>query len=625
MRRLRVEMIIVFWLVLFLSLPTIAKSYYHPSISQTFNFLENGDVEVTDIRYFTFSGSFSWAQLDLLLRGVDDIQFQGVWDVDTGSPLRYEVNKQSNSKTIKWYYQADNQTLGFRIQYLLKNPTHRYQDVAEFYWKIIEDDHASIEILDVILQIPQSSPDLFKLFVHTQAQPGEMNFSPDHRRVDFIIEDVPANTFVEARLLVSPQVFSGVHLQNIPRYESILDEEKEAATKELEGDKPSWQANRWIGIGLFLLYISIGILYIILFFVFYIKYGREPKIDYERQYEQEPPRDIPPAFLGVIMNQKALNRNDMGRAFTATLLDLARRGYMTVEEEKMKILFIKKEYLVFTFTEKNMNINSDSELLPFEKDVLSLLQRISNDGQTVSTLEIEKWGKEIPREKSNFLVFIEDWGKLIKNWWENHFFYTYDERAEAKKEHYLIFSVAYFIGGVFLVIFAAINLDFEGSSWLVALSILFFPLIIIFALIARKSLGRWSKEGLLEYRRWTAFKRFITDYSLMKEAPPVLLQIWDRYLIYAVALGVAEKLLKNLKIYIQETGSELSHPGWYQVSYGAVFTVTTLDTLSRLESISRNMANMANLTRALQSSTSVGGGFSSGGGGGGGGGGSSAG
>ena len=84
-------MIIVFWLVLFLSLPTIAKSYYHPSISQTFNFLENGDVEVTDIRYFTFSGSFSWAQLDLLLRGVDDIQFQGVWDVDTGSPLRYEA------------------------------------------------------------------------------------------------------------------------------------------------------------------------------------------------------------------------------------------------------------------------------------------------------------------------------------------------------------------------------------------------------------------------------------------------------------------------------------------------------------------------------------------------------
>jgi len=122
-----------------------------------------------------------------------------------------------------------------------------------------------------------------------------------------------------------------------------------------------------------------------------------------------------------------------------------------------------------------------------------------------------------------------------------------------------------------------------------------------------------------------AFKRFISDYSLMKEAPPVLLQIWDRYLIYAVALGVAEKLLRNLKIYIQETGSELSYPSWYQVSYGTAFTVASLDALSRLESISKSMTNMANLTRALQSSTSVGGGFSSGGGGGGGGGGSSAG
>jgi hypothetical protein len=31
-----------------------------------------------------------------------------------------------------------------------------------------------------------------------------------------------------------------------------------------------------------------------------------------------------------------------------------------------------------------------------------------------------------------------------------------------------------------VVFFAAINLDYEGSSWLVALSILFFPLILIF-------------------------------------------------------------------------------------------------------------------------------------------------
>jgi uncharacterized membrane protein len=111
----------------------------------------------------------------------------------------------------------------------------------------------------------------------------------------------------------------------------------------------------------------------------------------------------------------------------------------------------------------------------------------------------------------------------------------------------------------------------------------------------------------------------------MKEAPPVLLQIWDRYLVYAVALGVAEKLLRNLKIYARETGSELYAPGWYHVPYGTAFTLASLDTLSRLEVISRNMENMANLTRALQSSTSVGGGFSSGGGGGGGGGGSSAG
>lgn len=625
MRKLRIEMIMVLWLVLFLSIPTIAKSYYHPSISQTFHLLENGDVEVTDIRYFAFSGSFSWAQLNLFLKGVKDIQFLGVWDVKSGAPLRYEVEKQSNARAIKWYYQAQDETLGFQIQYLLKSPVNRYQDVAEFYWKAIENEHASIRKLNVTLEIPTSSPNLFKLFVHTRAQPGQMNFSSDHRVVDFQIENIPANTFVETRLLTNPDIFPFVPQRNSQRYETILEEERVAATQELQGYKTVRETNRWLGMVLFFLFVAIGIIYIVLFFVYYLKYGREPKIDYERQYEQEPPRDIPPAFLGIIMNQKNINRTDMGRAFTATLLDLARRGYMTIEEEERRILFIKKEYLVFTFTDKFKKPEAQSDLLPFERDVYDLLQRISIDGRTVTTVEIEKWGKEIPNDKSNFLIFIENWGKTVKNWWETHFFSTYDPVAENKKGQYLIFSVTYFIGGIFLFIFSSLHFSFSGDRGFIGFGILFFPFIIVFGLIARKSLGRWSKEGLTEYRRWTAFRRFISDYSLMKEAPPILLQIWDRYLVYAVALGVAEKLLRNLKIYVRETGSELNTPGWYHVPHGTAFTLASLDTLSRLETISRNMENMANLTRALQSSTSVGGGFSSGGGGGGGGGSSSAG
>ena len=37
-----------------------------------------------------------------------------------------------------------------------------------------------------------------------------------------------------------------------------------------------------------------------------------------------------------------------------------------------------------------------------------------------------------------------------------------------------------------------------------------------------------------------------------------------------LALGVAEKLLKEFKNLYQETVQNYSHPGWYQVSYGAV-------------------------------------------------------
>ncbi|MEI6158103.1 MAG: DUF2207 domain-containing protein, partial [Atribacterota bacterium] len=363
--------------------------------NQTFVFQKNGDVAVTDVRYYSFSGSFSWAQLAFNVKGMDDIQFQGVWDEKDGSPLRTEMSGSSGVRTIKWYYTAQDETRGFRIQYLLKKPVVRYQDVAEFYWKTIEDEHASIQKLKVTLELPTVSPNLFKLFVHTRTNPGQMNFSPDFRTVDFMIQNVPQNSFVEARALIDPGIFPNLSLIPTKRYEAILEEERVGAGVQKESSGYRSPVNPLLGSILFFIFLGLGIFYFVLFFVFYFKYGKEPKIDYDRQYEQEPPRDIPPAALPAILSHKQVNRRDMGRAFMATLLDLARRGYLSVEEEEKKGFLGKKEYLVFHFTDKTDKTDETSSqkgLLPFENDIIHLLKLVSPDGKMVSTLDIENWG-----------------------------------------------------------------------------------------------------------------------------------------------------------------------------------------------------------------------------------------
>ncbi|MDI3543447.1 MAG: hypothetical protein PWP57_1052, partial [Candidatus Atribacteria bacterium] len=164
----------------------------------------------------------------------------------------------------------------------------------------------------------------------------------------------------------------------------------------------------------------------------------------------------------------------------------------------------------------------------------------------------------------------------------------------------------------------------DNSFWGAFLVIPFIPLALLLAFLSQKSFSRWSKEGALEFKRWQAFRRFISDFSLMREASPVLLHIWDRYLVYAVVLGVAEELLKNLKLYAQEKGETLVVPTWYR-PVGGTFTLASLDGLSRLNNFSNRMENLAHLRQAVSTSTSVGGGFSHGGGGGGGGGSSRAG
>ena len=60
--------------------------------------------------------------------------------------------------------------------------------------------------------------------------------------------------------------------------------------------------------------------------------------------------------------------------------------------------------------------------------------------------------------------------------------------------------------------------------------------------------GKYTYEGKLYEERWKKFKKFLEDYSLIKEHPPESIAIWNRYLVYATALGVADEVYKAMKM-----------------------------------------------------------------------------
>lgn len=178
-----------------------AKSYSYDYINTFLDLFPNGTVLVKQERDYNFQGSFSWAYLDLKKEGATGIKFIEIKDLDSGQILPFDLSETSESVKATWYYSANYELKRFEITYVIDGAVKRYQDVAEFYWKVIEDEHEYINSFHGEVNLPQSSPNLFKVFIHTMASPGTLSFSDDFKKATVDVNDIPQNTFVEFRIL----------------------------------------------------------------------------------------------------------------------------------------------------------------------------------------------------------------------------------------------------------------------------------------------------------------------------------------------------------------------------------------------------------------------------------------
>ncbi|MDQ7842583.1 MAG: DUF2207 domain-containing protein [Armatimonadota bacterium] len=594
-----------------------AKSYDHPLIEQTFRLRPNGDAEVEEVRTFRFDGTFSWASITRDISGQYGrytLEYHGVWDADTRQALRHVVKRDGDKVELTWIYDAQDTTKRFLIRYRIGGAVQRYEDVAQFYWQAVEGDHAPIGRVRITLLPPAPSVALFKVFVHSRAAPGSLDLAPDGSRAVVTQHGIPETSFVEVRALLDPATFPQARVQGGQTYKSLLQDERRQAGRELRQRR------------LFLAGVGLAVFITLLLIVGYIwtyrRYGKEPPVAYDGLYEREPPRPLPPAVVPAIMTQGKVNRNDLPKGFAATLLEAARLGYLEIEEVQDQGLLgtglFKDTDLIYRLTSKGVDLldggrpftppADERPLLPFEIAVLQAVFKHAGDGTVATSDQIEAWGKRIVGSKSNFLRFVESWGPQLRGWFERTFFKLDDATSERAKVIYIGLTVV----GLLLAFFVGmgVSLFFAG------------PVGAVLLYLAVRSLSRRTPEAALEVRRWEAFRRFMTDFSAMKEAGPQLLHLWEHYLVYATALGVADRLLNNLKLVAAELHQPVTSPRWFRSpSMGRGLA----GSVGSLESLTRSFQNFQNLSRALSSSTRSGGGFSGGGGGGGGGGSSRAG
>ena len=54
-----------------------------------------------------------------------------------------------------------------------------------------------------------------------------------------------------------------------------------------------------------------------------------------------------------------------------------------------------------------------------------------------------------------------------------------------------------------------------------------------------------TKKGVEHKAMWKAFKKFLQDCSKMDEHDYKSIAIWEHYLVYATALGISKKVIKE--------------------------------------------------------------------------------
>jgi uncharacterized membrane protein len=310
--------------------------------------------------------------------------------------------------------------------------------------------------------------------------------------------------------------------------------------------------------------------------------GRDPKGKGTVVPWYEPPRGLTPMEMSALIHQA-----DRKEAITATIIDLARRGYIKVIYEKKQKIFGSDE--TYSFEKKK---EADKMLLPHEEQLLNGLFP-SSDRTELDDLKGKYY---LSITKANMSVFSSLRKKGL-----------FGRNPVAVRSSWV--GAAVVLG--FIAVFASFSLGAE-AVWFVAI-ILSAMIIAVFGWLMPTK----TKEGAILLEEVQGFKWFLSvtekDRLAFSNAPKMKPEQFHEFLSYAIALGVEEQWAKQFE------GLSVPEPD-YMVGYPYSNPIFFIGTMHHLNASLVSTAYTPPASAGGGSSGFGGGGFSGGGFGGGGGG-----
>jgi len=510
---------VVLLLLLVVCVPALARSWRISDFSSTIDVSEQGETKVTERITLVFIGEWHgiYRNIPVEYPGPNSTNYSlflkvtGVTD-ESGSPLKYESNTGEGERRLKIYVPgAADTTKVVLISYTVPNAVRYFPDHDEFYWNVtgndwpVPIDHAAAHV---------SFPAAAAGQLRAQAFTGV--YGSQDKEVTAQVNG--AETAFET---TNPLPMRGGLTIDVYIPKGILHEPS-TLTKIIS----FMRSNPIVFLPLAAFFVMFGL--------WYWK-GRDPDAGMSVAPMYEPPNDYTPAEVGTLIDDSVDPRD-----ITSTMVDMAVRGYIKIEEKQEKVLvFTNKDYLFHLLKSRAQW----RDLADHETTMMNKLFPGGDAGEVVALSSLRNsFYTVIPTLKSEILGELK-----AKN------AYSVDpDQANLWR----LLGVA-LIAVPFILLQVLGIADMFSSPWLAGVSI--FGALLIVWLIGRQMPAK-TLSGQKDYIAILGFQEFMTrvDEDRLKRMPP---DTFEKCLPFAMALGVEHQWSKKFE------GILRTPPQWYQ-GYG---------------------------------------------------------
>ena len=540
----RIIVLLSLALIVLLGLSTSAsartKSLYAERFDVDMTLLPNGDLRVVETLEIVFQGGpFHFGFRTIPGNRLESIGNIEVWEGErryqSGSSLgeySFAAAWSEGDLDVRWYFPyTSDSTHTFEFHYTVKGVVRRYDEGDEVWWMAVPGDHDySIHNSRVTLDLPQGV---------------QVNLRDDGE--GFVAE----SDGVRAQVTVSEDrhMVTAIASEKLDADESLALGAK-FTPGAVGGGKPSWQGDydrkaEWNEDQRPIMNLILGVVGLLtltggplgVYLLWYTR-GRDPQVGLVADYLSEPPDDAPPGVVGTLVDEKA----DL-QDIIATLIDLARRGYLTMTEEGEKGfggLTFKRDFC-FERTDKSW-----SDLRQYERVLLDKLFGESSS-QHMSELK-NKFYTALPKIRKGLYDAVVDEGYIRS-------------RPDQTRQRYTML-------GILLAMLTAGVTIFAVSLWIEWVDALWCPGVGLFLgavvlVVTGQAMPVKTKKGAEAAARWRAFRRYLKEIERYTDLETAT-ELFERYLPFAIAFNLERRWVQKFAR-VETTPI----PGWY-VPYWAM-------------------------------------------------------